>query len=75
MNGNKVISSFCYILHSMNFLSVQGISKHYQSGENTVAVLSDLSLEMHKGEMVMVMGPSGSGKTTLMNAIGGDRGT
>jgi putative ABC transport system ATP-binding protein len=34
-------------------------------------VLSDLDLEVAKGEIVAVVGPSGCGKTTLLNIIGG----
>lgn len=55
----------------MSFLSVQQVSKSYRNGEETTPVLKDLSLEVGKGEMVLIMGPSGSGKTTLMNSIGG----
>ncbi len=33
-------------------------------------VLKDVSLEVRKNEVVMVLGPSGSGKSTLLNLIG-----
>jgi putative ABC transport system ATP-binding protein len=56
---------------SMSFLSLRDVSKRYRSGDETIAVLAGLDLEVAKGEMVLIMGPSGSGKTTLMNAIGG----
>lgn len=55
----------------MSFLSVMALSKAYRSGDEETKVLSDLSLSVEQGKMVMIMGPSGSGKTTLLNAIGG----
>ncbi|CAI0754107.1 macrolide ABC transporter ATP-binding protein/permease MacB [Serratia quinivorans] len=51
-------------------LELSGISRSYQSGDQTVAVLKDLSLSINAGEMVAIMGASGSGKSTLMNILG-----
>ncbi len=45
-------------------------SKWYQMGEVRVTALDGVSLEITKGEFVVVLGPSGSGKTTLLNLIG-----
>ena len=47
-------------------LKVQNISKSYGS----LKVLSDVSLEVSKGEIVSIVGKSGSGKTTLLHIIG-----
>lgn len=49
---------------------LRGISRHFVSGGETVAVLKDISLSIHAGEMVAIIGASGSGKSTLMNLIG-----
>ncbi|MDW5502875.1 macrolide ABC transporter ATP-binding protein/permease MacB [Serratia proteamaculans] len=51
-------------------LELSGISRSYQSGDQTVAVLKDVSLSIDAGEMVAIMGASGSGKSTLMNILG-----
>ena len=52
-------------------LSFEDVSKHYQRGKETVAVLEHFNLEIAEGDFVAIMGPSGSGKTTLLNLIGG----
>ncbi|CAI1712114.1 macrolide ABC transporter ATP-binding protein/permease MacB [Serratia proteamaculans] len=51
-------------------LELSGICRSYQSGDQTVAVLKDVSLSIEAGEMVAIMGASGSGKSTLMNILG-----
>ena len=43
---------------------------HIKKTFGELEVLKDISLSVHKGEVVSVIGPSGSGKTTLMNIIG-----
>jgi len=47
-----------------------GIAKTYGSGENAVAALSNATLDIHAGEVVLIEGPSGSGKTTLISILG-----
>jgi putative ABC transport system ATP-binding protein len=51
-------------------ISLEGISKKYELGEQTVHALKHIDLDINKGEYIALMGPSGSGKSTLMNIIG-----
>ncbi len=51
-------------------IHLENISKRYQMGAVTVTALEHISLDIGKGEFVVVLGPSGSGKTTLLNIIG-----
>ncbi len=52
-------------------LEANGLTKVFGSGESAVRAVEDVVLEVHRGEIVLVMGPSGSGKTTLLTMIGG----
>ena len=47
----------------------RGLSKHYGSGDASVAALRGVDLDVHAGELLMLMGPSGCGKTTLVSII------
>ena len=51
-------------------LSVRGVRKSYD-GVRAREILRDISLEVHRGELVAIMGESGVGKSTLLNLIGG----
>lgn len=50
---------------------VEGLSRYFQMGDETVHAVDQLSLEIPAGVMAVVKGPSGSGKTTLLNLIAG----
>lgn len=53
-----------------SLIDINGVTKRYQLGEQTVFALNGIDLTIEKGEYVALMGPSGSGKSTLMNIIG-----
>lgn len=51
-------------------ISVRDLTKTYGEGEAAVHALRSVSLEVQRGEVVLLMGPSGSGKTTLLSVMG-----
>jgi putative ABC transport system ATP-binding protein len=46
------------------------VSRIFRVGDQQVAALRNVNLELNAGEYVSIMGPSGSGKSTLLNLIG-----
>jgi putative ABC transport system ATP-binding protein len=46
------------------------VSRIFKVGDQQVAALRQIDLELIAGEYVSIMGPSGSGKSTLLNLIG-----
>lgn len=55
----------------MAYIQVKGLSKEYQMGEITIKAIDNISFEIEKGELVVILGPSGAGKTTILNILGG----
>ncbi len=52
-------------------VEIRNLSKAYRRGDQTVPVLTDINLDVARGEFIALMGPSGSGKSTLLNPIAG----
>ncbi|WP_435165662.1 MacB family efflux pump subunit [Falsirhodobacter sp. 1013] len=51
-------------------IRIRGIRREYAAGDQRIAVLKDVDLDIHAGEMLAIVGQSGSGKSTLMNILG-----
>jgi putative ABC transport system ATP-binding protein len=49
---------------------LEGVSKIFQADEVETHALSDVHLEIRRGEFVSIAGPSGCGKSTLLSIIG-----
>jgi putative ABC transport system ATP-binding protein len=51
-------------------LTAESLSKEYDAAV-VVRAVRDVSLTVHRGEVVLIIGPNGSGKTTLLSMLGG----
>ncbi len=52
-------------------LQARGLRKVYAQGEAAMVAVDGVDLDVHHGELTLLMGPSGSGKTTLVSILGG----
>jgi putative ABC transport system ATP-binding protein len=51
-------------------IEIDGVTKLYKMGDETIHALCGVALNIHRNEYLAIMGPSGSGKSTLMNMLG-----
>ena len=58
-------------MQTSSVIYAQNVSRIYHTHSAEVHALSDINLDIRKGELVVLKGRSGSGKTTLLNCIGG----
>lgn len=52
-------------------LELKGVNRVYKDEQNETIALSDVNLQIEKGEFVSIIGSSGCGKTTLLRLIAG----
>ena len=53
-----------------HLIEIRDLKKIYSAGEEPVAALDGVSLNIDNGEFVAIMGASGSGKSTMLNILG-----
>ncbi len=52
-------------------ITFKNVRKVYRMGEVTIHALNQVSFQIDKGELCIVLGPSGAGKSTVLNLLGG----
>lgn len=55
----------------MAYIELEHYSKIFGSGEREVRANEDISFELEKGQLMVIVGSSGAGKSTLLNTLGG----
>ena len=55
----------------MTYLKIDHVDKTFTRGSQETEVLSDVTVEVAKGEYVSIIGHSGCGKSTLLNIVAG----
>jgi putative ABC transport system ATP-binding protein len=51
-------------------LETDRLDRDFKLGDQQIHALSDITLQVKRGEFISIMGSSGSGKTTLLNMLG-----
>ena len=55
----------------MAYIQMKHSYKRYKTGDLEIIVNNDVSFDIEKGELVVILGASGAGKSTVLNILGG----
>ncbi len=55
----------------MGLLEVKNINMNYHTVKEEIEAITDINIEVNKGDFISIIGPSGCGKSTLLNIISG----
>jgi len=64
-------NSQAFDANTQPFIEFQNVVKQYNVGDTVTKAVNDVSFEIKKGELAVVLGASGAGKTTILNILGG----
>ena len=55
----------------MAYIEMKNSYKRYKLGQSEIIANNDISFEIEKGELAIILGSSGAGKSTVLNILGG----
>ena len=55
----------------MSYIQMINSCKNYNMGENIIHANKDVTFDIEKGELAIILGASGAGKSTVLNILGG----
>lgn len=53
------------------FIRLQNVDKTYQTKEDSIVAVQDVSFDINQSEFIAIVGPSGCGKTTILKMVAG----
>ncbi|QUH20138.1 ABC transporter ATP-binding protein [Alkaliphilus sp. B6464] len=58
-------------MNNGKFVEIRNVSKIYHTLDGETKALDDLTFDVNKGEILVIVGPSGCGKSTILSIIAG----